>query len=150
MENHADDKFDALADKAIKLEDAAEAAEDIPIVKFGQAFARARARRGAQTPAAKASSVVIPFMSAIKEPERITLTEGLAILKQHLPPDQAKVRVRRAFVQKMLDQEPLFAPPYDDAEIDCAAGSVKLPRKREPFRPTFRRADFDSHFFRAA
>jgi hypothetical protein len=37
--------FDALADMQVKWEEAAKAAENIPIVKFGQALERARARR---------------------------------------------------------------------------------------------------------
>ena len=89
-------------------------------------------------------------MPAIKEPERITLAEGLALVERYLPPDQAKARVLRAFVQKALEQEPVFALPYDEAEIDWATGSVKIPRKRERFYPTFRRAEFERYFFEIA
>jgi Protein of unknown function (Hypoth_ymh) len=87
---------------------------------------------------------------AIKEPERLTLAEGLALVEQYLSPDQAKARVLRAFVQKALDQEPMFALPYDEADIDWATGSVKIPRKRERFYPTFRRAEFERYFFEIA
>jgi hypothetical protein len=86
----------------------------------------------------------------VKESERVTIAEGLAILERHLPADQAKARILRAFVQKALDQEPLFAFPYDEAEIDWATGSVKIPRKRERFCPTFSRAEFERYFFEVA
>jgi hypothetical protein len=86
----------------------------------------------------------------VKESERVTIAEGLAILAQRLPADQAKARILRAFVQKALDQEPLFAFPYDEVEIDWATGSVKIPRKRERFCPTFSRAEFDRYFFEDA
>jgi len=89
-------------------------------------------------------------MPAIKEPQRITLAEGLAVLEQYLPPHQAKARILRAFVQKALDQEPMFALPYEEAEIDWATGSVKIPRKRERFHPTLRRAEFERYFFEIA
>jgi hypothetical protein len=82
--------------------------------------------------------------------ERITLAEALAFLEQSFPPDQAKARIRRAFVQKALDQQPMFALPYDEAEIDWATGSVKIPRKRERFYPTFQRAELVRYFFEIA
>jgi hypothetical protein len=44
----------------------------------------------------------------------------------------------------------LFAFPYDEVEIDWATGSVKIPRKRERFCPTFSRAEFDRYFFEDA
>src|SRR5208283_1617562 len=72
------------------------------------------------------------------------------LVERYLPPDQAKARVLRAFVQKALEQEPVFALPYDEAEIDWATGSVKIPRKRERFYPTFRRAEFERYFFEIA
>ena len=87
-------------------------------------------------------------MPAIKEPERITLAEGLALVEKYLPLDQAKARNLRAFVQKALNQEPVFALPYDEAEIDWATGSVKkIPRKRERLYSASRRAEFERYFF---
>ena len=68
-------------------------------------------------------------MPTVEESERVTIAEGLAILERHLPADQAKARILRAFVQKALDQEPLFAFPYDEVEIDWATGSVKIPEE---------------------
>lgn len=86
-------------------------------------------------------------MLALKEPERITLAEALTILERHLPTEQAKLRVRQAFIQKAFRQEPLFAFSYDEADIDWKAGSVKIPRKRDRFCPTFLRSDFKAYFF---
>ena len=88
------------------------------------------------------------LMHALKEPERITLAEGLALLERHLPAEQAKVRLRQAFTRKAFPQSPLFAFEYDEADIDWATGSVKIPRKRDRFCPTFLRADFNSYFFK--
>lgn len=68
-------------------------------------------------------------------------------MEQHLPRDQAKAHIQRALAQKALDQEPLFALPYSEAEIDWATGSVKIPRKRERFHPTFGRDEFEAYFF---
>jgi hypothetical protein len=69
--------LDAAADIQVKYEEAARAAENIPLVKFGRALARARARRAAQTPAEKSISIELADMPALKEPEHITLAEGL-------------------------------------------------------------------------
>ena len=87
--------------------------------------------------------------NALKEPECITLAEGLALLECHLPTEQAKLRLRQAFIRRALIQSesPLFALPYDEAEIDWATGSVKIPGKKDRFCPTFLRADFKAYFF---
>jgi hypothetical protein len=86
-------------------------------------------------------------MSAVKEPELITLGEGLKLLESHLTAEEAKIRLRQAFVQKAFRQEPLFALSYDEAEIDWTTGSVKIPRKRDRFCPSFSRAEFNAYFF---
>ncbi|SED60528.1 hypothetical protein SAMN05444161_3570 [Rhizobiales bacterium GAS191] len=86
-------------------------------------------------------------MPALKEPKRISLAEGLALLEGHLPIEQAKRRLRQAFIQKAFSQEPLFALPYDEADIDWTTGLVKIPRKQDRFCPTLSRADFNSYFF---
>jgi hypothetical protein len=87
-------------------------------------------------------------MPAIKEPERINLADGLRLLEEHLPAEEAKVRLRQAFVQKAFSQAPLFALPYDEAVIDWTTGLVKIPRKNDRFCPTFLRTDFASYFLR--
>jgi hypothetical protein len=86
-------------------------------------------------------------MNALKEPERITLAEGLKLLERDIPADQAKARLRQAFIRKAFSQQPLFALPYDEADIDWATGSVKIHRKPDRFCPTFHRADFNTYFF---
>ena len=87
-------------------------------------------------------------MVALKEPERITLAEGLTLLERHVPTtEEAKSRLRQAFIQKAFRQEPLFAFSYDEADIDWMTGSVKIPRKRDRFCPTFSRAEFNAYFF---
>jgi len=86
----------------------------------------------------------------LKEPERITLVEGLELLEQYGPAEQAKARLRQAFIQKGFRQEPLFAFSYEGADIDWATGSVKIPQKRDRFCPTFTRAEFKSYFFEEA
>src|SRR5208283_2247185 len=91
--NPSESDFDALADMQMKYEEAARATENIPIVKFGRALERARARRAAQTPAPKSLSIESTAMPALKEPAHITLAEGLAILESHLPTEQAKTRL---------------------------------------------------------
>ena len=85
--------------------------------------------------------------AAIKEPGRINLAEGLKLLEEHLPAEEAKARLRQAFVQKAFPQAPWFAFEYEQADIDWDTGSVKIPRRREPFSPTFSRADFNAYFF---
>ena len=146
---HSESEFDAAAEMQVKFEEAARAVENLPIMKFSRALERARARRAssATEPQSFPPSTTMP---TVKEFERVTIAEGLAILERHLPADQAKARIMRAFVQKALDQEPLFAFPYDEAEIDWATGSVKIPRKRERFCPTFSRAEFERYFFEVA
>jgi hypothetical protein len=86
--------------------------------------------------------------SAIKEPERINLADGLKLLEEHLPSEEAKARLRQAFVQKAFPQAPLFALSYDEAVIDWTTGLVKIPRRNDRFCPTFLRADFASNFLR--
>jgi hypothetical protein len=86
-------------------------------------------------------------MPALKEPQRITLPEALTILERDLPTEQGKLRLRQAFIQKAFRQEPLFALSYDEADIDWTTGSVKIPRKRDRFCPTFLRSDFNACFF---
>jgi hypothetical protein len=86
-------------------------------------------------------------MPALKEPQRITLPEALTILERDLPTEQGKLRLRQAFIQKAFRQEPLFALSYDEADIDWTTGSVKIPRKRDRFCPTFLRSDFNALFF---
>jgi len=85
-------------------------------------------------------------MPAVKEPERINLADGLKLLEEHLPAEEAKARLRQAFVQKAFSQAPLLALPYDEAIIDWTTGLVKIPRKNDRFCPTFLRADFASYF----
>jgi hypothetical protein len=86
-------------------------------------------------------------MNALKEPERITLVEGVELLQSRLPTEEAKTRLRQAFIRKAFRQVPLFALSYDDADIDWTTGSVKIPRKRDRFVPTFSRAEFNAYFF---
>lgn len=89
-------------------------------------------------------------MNALKEPEHITLAEGLALLESHLPIEQAKTRLRQAFMQRAFIQSeaPNFALSYDEAEIDWTTGSVKIPRHKVRFCPTFGRTDFNAYFFK--
>ena len=106
--------------------------------------------RGQNTEQNHLASVKLPAaISALKEPERITLAEGLTLLDRHVPTEQAKARLRQAFIQRDLIQSqlPLIALPYDDADIDWATGSVKIPRQKARFCPTFLRADFNAYFF---
>ena len=110
-------------------------------------LASAHARLAAHTPTQK--SVSIESAAIIKEPEHITLVEGLAILRSNgLSTEEAKTRLRQAFVAKAFLQAPLFAFEYDEADIDWTTGSVKIPRKKERFCPTFLRSDFDRYFFK--
>jgi len=154
MQDHPqpDEKsFDALADWTLRWEEAGKAIEKTPWGKFGRALDRARARHAAQTPAQKCFSTETAAMLTLKEPAHITLAQGLTILQQNgLSLEDAKVRLRQAFVQKAFSQEPCFALAYDEAEIDWGTGSVKIPRKPDRFCPTFRRADFDHYFFEVA
>ena len=85
---------------------------------------------------------------AIKEPERINLADGLKLLEEHLPAEEAKARLRQAFVQKAFSQAPLFAFSYDEAVIDWTTGWVKIPRGKDRYCPTFLRAEFTSYFLR--
>jgi len=89
-------------------------------------------------------------MNTPKEPERITLAEGLNLLESHFSAEQAKASLRKAFIQRAFIQSelPIFAHSYDEADIDWTAGSVKIPRKRERFCPTFLCSDFDRYFFK--
>lgn len=48
--NPSESDFDAAADMQARYEEAAKATENIPIVKFGLALERARARRATKTP----------------------------------------------------------------------------------------------------
>jgi predicted nucleotide-binding protein len=86
------------------------------------------------------------LMNAIKEPERINLAEGLALLERHVPTEEAKSSLRQAFIRKAFPQSPLFAFEYDEADIDWTTGSVKIPRVKERFYPTFLRAEFSAYF----
>jgi hypothetical protein len=86
-------------------------------------------------------------MRDLREPDHLTLVDGLAILERYLPREQAKSRLRAAFVRKAFIQSPLYAFPYDEADIDWETGSVKISRKKERFCPTFSRADFEKYFF---
>jgi hypothetical protein len=87
-------------------------------------------------------------MNALKEPERITLAEGLALLERHVPTEQAKARLRQAFIRRAFIQSesPIFALSYDEAEIDWTTGAVKI-RGTWRFCPTFGRAEFNAYFF---
>jgi hypothetical protein len=89
-------------------------------------------------------------MGTLKEPERITLVDGLKLLESYLPVVEAKIGLRQAFIQKAFRQEPQFALSYDEADIDWTTGSVKIPRKRDRFSPTFSRAEFNAYFFKEA
>jgi hypothetical protein len=77
-------------------------------------------------------------MHGLREPEHITLVEGLALLQQSgLSADEAKVRLRQAFVRKAFPQAPLFAFEYDEAEIDWATGLSKFLERTNAFaRPS--------------
>jgi Predicted nucleotide-binding protein containing TIR-like domain len=93
-------------------------------------------------------SIESAAMPTLKEPERITLAEGLTILQQNgLSAEEGKARLRQAFVRKAFPQAPLFAFEYDEADIDWTTGFVKIPRKKERFCPTFSRSDFQRYFF---
>jgi hypothetical protein len=46
-------------------------------------------------------------MNTPKEPERITLAEGLNLLESHFPAEQAKASLRKAF-KEMLTLKPTF------------------------------------------
>jgi len=59
--------------------------------------------------------------------------EGLTLL---LSSEEAKTRLGRAFVRKAFDTWPLFAFPYDEANIDWTTGSVKIPKKKDRFTPS--------------
>jgi hypothetical protein len=83
----------------------------------------------------------------LREPERVTLVDALRLLEGHLPAEEARSRLRQAFTQKVIQQQPLFALEYDGADIDWTTGAVKIPRKRERFYPTFSRADITNYFF---
>lgn len=85
-------------------------------------------------------------MQTLKRSERITLADGLQLLLPYLPAEQAKDRLRQAFVHKAFSQAPLYACPYDEAEIDWETGTVKIPRERERFCPTFSRKEFEEYF----
>jgi|SRR5208283_205531 len=146
--NPSESDLDAAADMQAKYEEAAKATGNIPIVKFGPALERARARRAAQTPAHNSLSSESAAMPALKEPAHITLAEGLILLESHLPTEQAKTRLRQAFIQGVLGEAPRFAFEYDEADIDWVTGSVKIPRKPERFCPSFLRADFNAYFFK--
>ncbi len=146
--NPSESDFDAAADMQTKYEEAAKATGNIPIVKFGRSLDRARARRAVQTPAHNSLSIESAAMPALKEPAHITLAEGLILLESHLPTEQAKTRLRQAFIQGVLGEAPRFAFEYDEADIDWVTGSVKIPRKPERFCPSFLRADFDAYFFK--
>jgi predicted nucleotide-binding protein len=87
-------------------------------------------------------------MPILKEPERITLVEGLSLLQNSgLSPEEAKTRLRPAFERKAFLQSPCYAFEYEGADIDWTTGSVKIPRKKDRFTPSFRRSDFDRYFF---
>jgi len=87
-------------------------------------------------------------MSIVREPDRLSLADALAVLETSIPTEQAKSRLRAAFIQKAFSQSPLYALPYDEAEIDWRTGLVKIPRRRERFWPTFARADFEAYFLK--
>jgi Predicted nucleotide-binding protein containing TIR-like domain len=93
-------------------------------------------------------SIESAIMPALKEPAHITLAEGLVLLESHLSIEQAKTRLRQAFIRGVLGESPRFAFEYDEADIDWATGSVKLPRKPDRFCPSFLRADFNAYFFK--
>jgi hypothetical protein len=144
MKDRQEPDWDALADWTLRTEEAVRASENTPIGKFSLA----RARRAVQTPAQKSLRIESAAMPTLKEPERITLPEGLTILQQNgLSLEEAKARLRQAFVQKAFPQAPLFAFEYDEAYIDWTTGFVKIPRKKERFCPTFSRFDFQRYFF---
>jgi hypothetical protein len=88
-------------------------------------------------------------MPVLKEPERITLAEALVLLERHLSAEEAKARLGQAFIQRAFIQSesPIFAFSYDEADIDWRTGSVKIPRKKDRFYPTFLRDDLNAHFF---
>jgi hypothetical protein len=49
----------------------------------------------------------------LKEPERITLADGLKLLEQHVATDEAKTRLRQAFVQHAIQHAPAFTFLYE-------------------------------------
>jgi hypothetical protein len=86
-----------------------------------RALERARAKPAASATEAHSfrPSITPP---TVKGPERINLADGLKLLEEHLPAEEAKARLRQAFVQKAFSQGPLFALPYDEAVIDWTTG----------------------------
>jgi predicted nucleotide-binding protein len=94
-----------------------------------------------------AFSAETPIMNVLKEPEHISLAEGLALLESHLSIEQAKTRLREAFIRGVLGESPRFTFEYDKADIDWTTGSVKLPNKPDRFCPSFLRAEFNAYFF---
>jgi hypothetical protein len=84
--------------------------------------------------------------AAVKESERINLAEGLAVLANYLPAADAKGPLARRFIRKAFSQWPCFAFSYDEAEIEWATRAVRIPRRREPFIPTFSRTEFNDYF----
>ena len=88
-------------------------------------------------------------MNALKEPGHITLAEGLKLLESRLPAEEAKARLRQAFIQRAFIQSeaPIFALSYDEAEIDWTTGSVKIPRQKVSLLPHVRQDGLQRLFF---
>src|SRR3984893_10745250 len=101
------------------------------------------ARRGRERiPAARAKQFGPGFLMTPMH----QFVEGLTLL---LSSEEAKTRLGRAFVRKAFDTWPLFAFPYDEADIDWTTGSVKIPKKKDRFTPAFLRSDFYYYFLEA-
>lgn len=78
---------------------------------------------------------------------RLTLPDQVRRLKPGLGAKASKRAVERAFRLRELAHEPLFAVPYDDAEIDWKTGKVILRRgNRQPFTPTASLDEFEQLF----
>lgn len=62
--NHSESEFDAVADMQVRYEEALKAAENMPVMKFGLALERARARRSTRTPVAKVAAMTSSMTDA--------------------------------------------------------------------------------------
>ena len=88
-------------------------------------------------------------MDILKEPERITLVEGLELLERHVPTEEAKSRLRQAFIRKVFRQAPLFAFAfsYDEADIDWMTGFGQNSQEARSFLPHFLEVRVQCLFF---
>jgi predicted nucleotide-binding protein len=85
-------------------------------------------------------------MPTLNKLDRLTLADGLGLLKSAVSEEEAKARLSHVFIAKILSHEPTFALAYEGAEIDWNTGFVRILGMRDRFCPTFSRADFDCVF----